>query len=174
MRCPCQAAAHRHPTATPTRTPTATPPPGNTPTPTSTPTSQAADIVIDFNTAPNPGRTLNGQYPVGVADWGTNAWYLSRPWKSFTTNSISFNGVGRTSASVSFPIPRRLLSLDAFNGGGGSSTVTVACAGQPTRSLTLAPNQVATLTTSWGGTCSTVTITSSNGWDTNFDRLVVR
>jgi hypothetical protein len=156
--------------ATPTRTPTLRP--VNTPTP--TPTAQAANIVIDFDNASDPGRTLNGQYPTGVANWGTNAWYLSRPWKSFTTNSVSFNGVGRTSASVSFPTGRSVISLQAFNGGAGSTTITAACPGQPTRTLTLAANQLSTLITNWSGTCSSLTLTSTNGWDTNFDRFVLR
>jgi hypothetical protein len=35
----------------------------------------------------------------------------------------------------------------------------------------VAAGQVATVTTGWTGTCTTVTVGSSNGWDTNFDDL---
>jgi hypothetical protein len=35
-----------------------------------------------------------------------------------------------------------------------------------------AAGQLVTVQTRWTGTCSTVTITSSNGWDTNVDDLV--
>jgi hypothetical protein len=37
----------------------------------------------------------------------------------------------------------------------------------------LASGEIATISTGWPGTCSTVTITSTNGWDTNFDNLVL-
>jgi hypothetical protein len=39
-------------------------------------------------------------------------------------------------------------------------------------SVTLAPNGLQTITTNWTGTCTTVTIGSTNGWDTNFDDLI--
>jgi len=68
--------------------------------------------------------------------------------------------------------PRRLASLQAFNGGGSPATVTISCAGQPTTRVTLAANQLATIATSWTGVCSAVTISTTNSWWTNFDNLV--
>jgi hypothetical protein len=133
----------------------------------------AASQTIIFNDLPNPNRVLNGQYPTGVINWGTNAWYLSGPFGAFTTYSIGFNGGGPTSAPFTFVAPRRLLQIDAFNGGTTSSTVTLSCAGQTTRTATVGVNQLSTITTGWSGTCTTVTIGSSNGWDTNFDNLVI-
>jgi hypothetical protein len=47
-------------------------------------------------------------------------------------------------------------------------------AGQPTRSTPLVAGQLATITTNWTGPCSSVTIFSNNGWDTNFDALVIQ
>ena len=38
--------------------------------------------------------------------------------------------------------------------------------------FTVNAGQLATLATGWTGTCPTVTVTSSNGWHTNFDNLV--
>ena len=115
---------------------------------------------------------LNGQYPSGVIDFGTNVWYLSGPWRLFTTNSISFNTSGATSASIKLLGSWQLAQLDAFNGGSTSATVTISCAGQPAVQRVVAANQLATIATSWMGACDTVTLASSNGWDTNFDRLV--
>jgi hypothetical protein len=110
-----------------------------------------------------------------VIQWGTSgAWYLSGPWGLFRTNSISFNGTGRTSASFTFISPRRLVQLDAYNGGATSTTVALVCAGQTTLTMTLAPGQLQTLQTGWTASCSTVTIDSSDGWDTNFDNLVIQ
>ncbi len=133
----------------------------------------AASQTINFNDLSNPNRVLNGQYPTGVADWGTNQWYLSGPFGQFTTLSVSFNGAGATSAPVNFVAPRRLLQLDAYNGGPGSSMITLSCAGQTTRQASVASHQLSTIATGWTGTCTTVTIGSSNGWDTNFDNLVI-
>jgi hypothetical protein len=64
--------------------------------------------------------------------------------------------------------------VDAYNGGSGSSTITLACAGQPTVSRVLAADTLVTLVTNWTTPCSVVTVGSTNGWDTNFDNLVVQ
>src|SRR5712692_6540096 len=123
----------------------------------------AASQTIVFDDLTSPNRVLSGQYPSGVIDWGTNAWYLSGPFGAFTTNSIGFNGSGPRSGSFTFLTPRRLLQLDAYNGGSVASTITIACSGQTTAQLSLAVRQVATMSTGWTATCSSVTIGSSNG-----------
>jgi hypothetical protein len=167
------ASATSVPTSTPTRTPTALPtntPTGPTPTPGSAGT--ASSITAIFDDLSNPNRPLSGEYPSGVVDWGTNAWYLSGPFGQMRTQSIGFNGSGPTSASLRLISPRRLARVDAFNGGSGSSTVTLACAGQQTVQVSLASGQFLTISTNWTGTCSTVTVGSTNGWHVNFDNLV--
>jgi hypothetical protein len=171
-------------TQTPPPTPTQTPPPTRTQTPapkqtrTPPPTQASAPSgsrqTITFDDLSNPQRPLTGQYPSGVINWGTGAWYLSGPYSLDTTNSISFNGAGPTSASFQLLTPHTVVSLDIYNGAGQATTVTLACAGQPTRQLTVAGNQKATLTTGWTGTCTTVTVSSTNGWTTNFDNLVIQ
>jgi hypothetical protein len=152
--------------------PTSTPRP--TSTPTSTPTAGGAAQTLTFDDLAPPGRPLNGQYPTNVADWGTNTWYLSRPWGQFTTNSVSFNGPSSTSAVVMFLSPRRPVRLDAYNGGSATATVTLACAGLPTVTATLAANTIQTISTGWTGACTGLTVSSSNGWFTNFDNIVVQ
>jgi len=79
-----------------------------------------------------------------------------------------------TSAPFSFVSARKLVQLDVYNGGVSSSTVTLGCAGQSTVSVTLAAGALITLSTGWMGTCMSVTVTSSNGWDTNFDNLMIQ
>jgi hypothetical protein len=158
--------------ATPTTTvPTATATPTRTPTPTATP-AQSGQTTLTFDDRAGQNQALNGQYPSGVIDWGTGQWWHSGPYGSFTTKSVSFTS-GATSRTLRFMTPRRLARLDAYNGGGGPTTVTLGCPGQPTRTATLAAGQTATVTTGWTGACGTVTVTSSNGWDTNFDNLVL-
>jgi hypothetical protein len=129
---------------------------------------------VTFDDLPNANRPLSGQYPSGVIDWGSLSWYLSGPYGQFSSNSVGFNGSGVTSASFTFVTPSRLMQVDAYNGGTTSSTVNLTCAGQPTVGVTLAPRQLATVKTGWTGACSTVTLSSSNGWDTNFDTFVVQ
>ncbi|HEY3059771.1 MAG TPA: CARDB domain-containing protein [Chloroflexota bacterium] len=128
---------------------------------------------VTFDDLSNPERPLGGEYPSGVIDWGTNAWYLSSPWGQFSTNSIGFNGAGPTSASFTFVRASRLAQIDAFNGGSVASTIRLSCAGQPTAEFTVAAGQLLTLSTGWTGTCSSVTVSSANGWDTNFDNLML-
>jgi hypothetical protein len=155
-----------------TNTPTATPrPPTSTPTP--TPIGSSGSQTVTFDDLSNPNRPLNGQYPGGVIDWGGGAWFLSGPWGAFRTNSVSFNGSAPTSAALTFIAARRLVQLDAFNGGSTSSTVTLTCTGQPTVTGSVGVGQLLTIATSWSGTCSSVQIASSNGWNTNFDNLVL-
>ncbi len=161
------------PTSTPSATLTATPTRTLTATPTSTAVSGPTTQTVTFDDLAPANRALNGQYPSGVIDWGTNVWFLSGPWRQFTTNSISFNAAGATSAVVRFVSPRQLVQLDAFNGGSTPSTVTVSCAGLPNVQRVVSGGQMVTIATGWTGTCGSVTLASSNGWDTNFDRLVL-
>jgi hypothetical protein len=141
-----------------------------------TPTAMPArtPTTIGFDQLPNANRPLNGQYPDKVIDWGSNAWYLSGPYGDFQGNSLSFNGAGLTSASFTFVGPRNVVSIDASNGGQEDTTLSLACEGQPTRQLTIPAGRAATLRTNWSDICTTVTVSSTNGWDTNFDRLVIQ
>jgi hypothetical protein len=123
---------------------------------------------VDFNGLSSTNAPLNGQYPSGVVDWGNDMWFLAGPWGQFTTNSVSFNS-SVASASLTFVVPRRLISLSAFNGGTASSTITLSCSGNPVSTASVEPNQMLMIDTGWSANCSIVTIGSSNGWDTNFD-----
>jgi len=166
------------PTNTPTRTPTPVATAIRTATPpaqaaTATPTAVAGTQAVTFDDLANPNRPFSGQYPSGVIDWGTNAWYLSGPFGAFRTQSIGFNGPGPTSAGFRILDGRRLVSVDAYNGGSSPSTLTVACAGQPTLSTSLGASQTTTLRPVWSAACASVTISSSNGWNTNFDSVVL-
>lgn len=145
---------------------------GHTPSPTpiATPSPMPNQSTVTFDDLSNPGRLLDGQYPIGVIDWGVSRWWLSRPWGNFATNSISFPPEGR-SEHFSFVSPRRLISIQAFNGGATPSTVTLACDGNLTVRQEIAANQLLTIPTNWTTTCTTVTVSSSNGWWTNFDNL---
>jgi hypothetical protein len=156
---------------TPSVSPTSTPTPTRTPTPIATPTSAAGSTTITFDDRPS-SQALTGQY-AGV-DWGSNSWRVSAAWGQFNSNSLTFYNDIPTSASFSFLAPHTLVSVDVFNGGGSASTVNVSCAGQTTRSVSVGANQRVTIAANWSGPCTTVSLSSSNGWWTNFDNIVSR
>jgi hypothetical protein len=155
--------------STPTRTPTPAPNATNPPTP----VPSGATQTITFNDLSGLNRALGGQYPTGVVDWGSNAWYLSGPFGGFSSNSVSFNGAGPTSASLTLLGSRQLVSLDAHNGGSGASTISLNCTGRTPVSVSVSARQTMTIATNWSGTCATIQIGSSNGWNTNFDNFVI-
>jgi hypothetical protein len=99
-------------------------------------------------------------------------WFASSPWGAFDTNSISFTGGGITQGSFSFIKPYHPVSLDAYNGGSVASTVSVTC-GSHSIQTTVPVNQLIHITTGFTQNCAAVTMGSSNGWDTNFDNLVI-
>jgi hypothetical protein len=128
---------------------------------------------VTFNSLSSPNRPLNGQHPFLTIDWGTGGWWLSGPNAGFSGNSVSFNGPLPRSAAFDFVLPRRLIALDAYNDGTTPSTISVACPGLPTRQVSLPAHRRTTISTGWVDTCQTVTISSSNGWYTNFNNLVI-
>jgi hypothetical protein len=127
---------------------------------------------ITFDDRAGQNQPLDGAYPSGVIDWGTGQWFHASPWGQLTTKNLSFAGGSRTSATFTFITPRKLVSLRAYNGGGGTSTVTISCNGQ-TKTQVVNAGQVATITTGFANTCTSVTVSSSNRWNTNFDDLVI-
>jgi hypothetical protein len=141
------------------------------PAPASAPAPVASATTVAFHDLSTLNQPLNGQYPANVIDWGSDGWWLAGPWAQFTTNSVSFNGEGVTSGTLNFVSPRSLVQLDADNGGKGESAVSLSCDGQAPIQATVPPGQVVTIKTGWSDACSSVTVTSSNGWQTNFDNF---
>jgi len=150
------------PAATATATPTGTTP---------TPTPVVSETTVTFNDLTPANRVLSGQYPTGVIDWGTNQWYLSGPYGQFSTNSVGFNGPSRFSGPITILNGRSLTSVQAFNGG-GLTTVTLTC-GSVQSVTTIQPSTLVTISPGFVSGCAAITFASSNGWDTNFDNLVL-
>lgn len=158
------------PTATKTATPAAAT--ATATSPASTPTG-VATMTVRFDDLSSVNSNLNGQYPASRIDWGTDRWFLSSPWGAFNTNSVSFDDPSALTGTLSFLTPSTLTSVQAYNGGATDSTVTLACTGNPTVTRVVTAGAMVTITTGWSANCSTVTIGSSNGWDTNFDTFVI-
>jgi hypothetical protein len=117
---------------------------------------------------------LNGQYPTGVLDWGSGIWRVAGPYGAFTTRSASYRTAGITSGGVSFVGGAGLLeSLQAHNGGGGATTLTLKCAGNADAVVSLAAGATQTIATGFTTPCTSVTVNNSSGWDTNLDNLLI-
>jgi len=148
------------------------------PPPTSTPNASpgGGNIVVDFNTlGTSCCPPMPAQYPVGTIQWNGSSWTQSPRYGALTTPSISFTPTGTSGSFTFLTAGRILIGITAYNGASaGSSSVTIACAGQATSSTVVAAGAVARLVTNWATPCATVTLTSSNGWNVNFDDLIYR
>lgn len=157
-------------TSTPTATPTLTPIPTATPT---IPTGGTQTIIFDDL---GTNIHLNGIVAPVPVDWGNFLWHSKDPAPvngQFPTEHLSFNSPDMTNASFSFTSPKILLSLDVNNRQtSGSSTVTITCSPNPTRTFTIPATTILTVTTGWTTPCTTVNIANSNTWNTRFDNLV--
>ncbi len=139
-----------------------------TPSVSTTYTATFLDAVL-FDEKAGQNQPLNGQYPAGVIDWGTGQFLHSAPWGAFVTKNMGFANAGISSGTFSFVSPRRLVSVRAYNGGTVSSNLSFSCPGQVTKQQTVAVGEVTTIAMGWAAACSPVTMSSSNGWNTNFD-----
>jgi hypothetical protein len=128
---------------------------------------------VAFDDLTGQERMLKGQYPAGLIDFGRDQWWLSGPEGAMRTKHLSMNGpAGVKSATLTFPTPRRFVGLEAHNLG-APTTVTLQCAGQPDVTAALDAGQFRMIGTGWPNPCTAVRVTSGNGWDTDFDNLVV-
>ncbi|RKH28559.1 DUF4082 domain-containing protein [Corallococcus praedator] len=141
--------------------------PGNNTSTVTIPVGPASNLVT-FDTFDGADEAITG--PHGPFYFVQNKWYLASPWGGFTTKSVSFNGGGVNQGELSIYGERNIVGLDAFTWDTGA-TLTLSCFNQPTRIFTLTPGQVTHVVTNWQGTCSYVTLATSNGWDTNFDNI---
>src|SRR5215472_5345158 len=115
-----------------------------------------AELSVTFDDLPQPNRVLAGEYPTSVIDWGSDGWYLSAPWGVFRTNSISFNGPLPSSASFTLLSPRRLVQVDAYNGGPDVSDIELSCDQVSLVQLQLGARQLTTIVTGRADACTTV------------------
>lgn len=171
------------PTPTPTRIPTPTPTkmtatPTNKPTstPTAVPVVKKGIQTLTFDLLSGKELPLNTIYPENVLNWGINTWYLSGPYKKFKTKYVTFYNSSTQQASFTFLIPAQLVQVDALNAdSSGNATVSLSCPGQPTVTTSIGRNSVKTIKTNWTGTCSTVTLSSTRGYnrDAGFDNFVI-
>ena len=104
----------------------------------------------------------------------SGGWLLSGPFGAFNTVSVSGPAsVGQTYSSFALPLGRIFQSVRAYNGGGGSATISFACSGMPTVVRIIPAQTLATITTGWTVPCPLVTFGSSIGWNVNLDDILI-
>jgi hypothetical protein len=143
-----------------------------TPAPGVTLNVTGSPYTLSFNLTP-VNRVLSGEYPIGVINWTPGSWWISGPYGPFSTTSVSFATALPSSAPFQVLGNYNVVSIVAGNGDSSSATVSLSCPGQNTVSATVGSGQATTITTGWTSACSPVTVASSNGWNTNFDNLVI-
>ncbi|MBI1279199.1 MAG: hypothetical protein GC179_13820 [Anaerolineaceae bacterium] len=129
----------------------------------------AQSAVISFDNLPNPNSALEGQYPAGIANWGTNKWFVLAPSGHSFSNTAAFANQGVISATFDFVTPLILTSVGAVNEGAASSTVSLSCAGNSPVTQIIGSTQSVVLPTNWTVPCTTISVGASNGWLTHFD-----
>jgi uncharacterized delta-60 repeat protein len=134
------------------------------PTPTPPPTTT---VTFDDRTANTP---LNSTY-AGI-NWGSGMWDVDGPISTDSTNSISFHTSTVTNGTFAFLTSQVLISTQIYSNSSTTAMITLSCSGDPTVSAQVSPNTSALLVTNWTVPCTTVTVTSSNSWNTNLDNLV--
>jgi len=128
---------------------------------------------ITFNNTSVVNARLNGQYPARLVNWGTGVWFVSGATGKFRTRNLRFNRRSATRGSFAFRVPRRVISIAAFNRGARATKVSLSCSGQRVASARVRAKAVRTLRTGWNANCSPVAISAGNGQATRFDNLVV-
>jgi glucose/arabinose dehydrogenase len=129
--------------------------------------------VVTFDDRTGQDQPLDGQYPPGLIDWATGAWYHAGPSGALTTKSARFRYQWQTNLALTLLVPRKLVSIQAHNAGTTDATVTVSCGSLPARQLVLGVGQRGTLETGWTQPCTRITLRSTNGWSTFFDNVTL-
>jgi hypothetical protein len=117
------------------------------------------------------GTVLEGAYPSGVIDWGSDEWKIGIPEGKFGTfNLIPANS---TPARLQFTFysPRMFAGIDVYNGGSSEATINVRSEKLPDVFVTLHPGELRRVRTSWKEPTSQITIELQNGNNFRFDNI---
>lgn len=136
----------------------------------------APPMYITFDDPHLPaGTLLDGQYPSGVIDWGTNQWRMNAPEGKFGTFNLSIVDATAPSAKFDFYAPRVFVGVDIYNSGKSEAVIGIHTAGaqEYTREISfiLKPGELRRLRTGWSDPVSAVIFDLKNGEGLRFDNL---
>jgi hypothetical protein len=114
---------------------------------------------------------LQGEYPSGVIDWGTDVWRINVPEGKFGTFNLCLADNKASAAEFRFYWPRIFVGVDVYNGGASEATVTVRSPEMREISFSLKPGELRRLRTGWRDASSYVVFDLKNGDGLRFDNL---
>lgn len=117
------------------------------------------------------GTVLQGEYPSGVIDWGTDAWRINVPEGAFGTFNLALTDAKAKQAEFRFYWPRIFVGIDVYNGGAVDATVTIHSPEIREISFTIKPGQLQRLRTGWRDASSSVILEFKNAEGLRFDNL---
>jgi hypothetical protein len=117
------------------------------------------------------GTPLNGQYPSGVIDWGSDEWRIHVPDGAFGTFNLALTDAKAASAQFRFYWPRIFVGADVYNGGQSEATVTIHSPEIRETSFTIKPGELRRIRTGWADPSTSVIFDLKNGEGLLFDNL---
>jgi hypothetical protein len=117
------------------------------------------------------GTRLDGQYPSGVIDWGTDQWRINVPEGAFGTFNLALTDPKAASARFRFNSPRIFVGLDVYNGGASEATLTVHSPEFRETSFIVKPGELRRIRTGWNDPTTSVTFDLKNGEGLRFDNI---
>jgi hypothetical protein len=117
------------------------------------------------------GTQLNGQYPSGVIDWGSEQWRINVPEGAFGTFNLALTDTKAASAQFRFYWPRIFVGVDVYNGGPSEATVTIHSREIRETSFTIKPGELRRIRTGWADPSASVSFDLKNGEGLRFDNL---
>jgi hypothetical protein len=120
------------------------------------------------------GTKLEGQYPSGVADWGSGQWQISVPQGKFGTFNVAVANPKADTAEFRFYSPRIFVGMDVYNGGTSNATITIHSPEIREISFIIKPGELKRLRTGWRDISSRVIFDFENGAGLRFDNLAYR
>ncbi|MGA8100964.1 MAG: hypothetical protein WB869_02345 [Candidatus Acidiferrales bacterium] len=128
--------------------------------------------IVDFDN-PHVGANvpLQGQYPSGVIDWGTDAWKVCPPAGRMSTFSLCSTDAHSTKEQFRFFYPRIFMRLDVYNPLDHDVTLKIRAPETEERTFKLKAGQLQRIGTGWMDRASEVTMECDALAALRFDNL---
>jgi hypothetical protein len=117
------------------------------------------------------GTPLAGQYPTGVADWGTAGWKIATPSGKFSTFTLAVADPEAKQAEFSFPVPYIFVGIDISNDGDHDATLSIRSPENREVNITVKAKQVVRFRSGWRDPSSRVSLSITGGQGLRFDNL---
>jgi hypothetical protein len=117
------------------------------------------------------GTPLVGQYPTGVADWGTAGWKIATPSGKFSTFTLAVADPEAKQAEFSFPVPYIFVGIDISNDGDHDATLSIRSPENREVNITVKAKQVVRFRSGWRDPSSRVSFSIAGGQALRFDNL---